>query len=52
MMSELQAIFAVDLAPMLVVNAIAALLGICLMIVALTSDAEVARSSSRAPARV
>jgi hypothetical protein len=52
MISELQAIFGPDLVPMLAANAIAALFGICCIIVALTSGAEVSRPAPRAPARI
>ena len=52
MLTELQAILDPDLVPMLVVNAVALVLGVCFMIVALTTGAEVARPVPRASARV
>jgi hypothetical protein len=52
MISELQAIFSPDLMPMLFVNGLAAILGICLLIVAMPTETETAEASSRQPAGV
>jgi hypothetical protein len=52
MISELQAIFGPDLLPMLVVNGMSALLGICCMIVALSSGVGDSQAIARATARV
>ncbi len=52
MIGELQAILDPDLVPMLLVNGVAALLGVCFMIVALSTDADVRQPAPRATARV
>jgi hypothetical protein len=52
MFSELQAILAPDLMPMLFVNSLAAILGICLLIVVMPAESETAQASSRQPASV
>jgi hypothetical protein len=52
MISELQAIFGPDLLPMFLVNGVAAVLGVCFMIVALSSGAESSRATARATARI
>ncbi len=52
MIVELQAILGPDLVPMLLVNGVAALLGVCFIILALSSDAEVSQTAPRAAARI
>lgn len=52
MMSELEAILSVDFQTMMLVNGVAALLGVCLMIVALTSGTEVSETAQRTTAPV
>jgi hypothetical protein len=52
MIGELQAILGPDLVPMLLVNATAAFLGVCFMILALSAGAEASQATLRVTARV